>query len=561
MLRMFVSLLTLSLFVAAPASAQDSPLELFGKDVGLVLRLAEPDKTTEHVVALISGVQPGFGEIARSVLGENLGKVISNPTLTGVDQSRDWHVGIYANGAAEPQVIFAIPAVDADDFVAALGEGFKSLVQGTYVLYTDKGELPAVPTAENSVVKLMDEKARAAFAMGDLALYVNSKQLSEKYRDEIDTAYDQVLEGLNQLRFALPQDAGLNMGPIIEMYGTLAEKLFQGVRDSHSMVVAISLGESGVRIEEYIDFGAGTKSARELAKLPTSEMADLGRLPAGAFAYYGASGGIGEMLKWSMDLTAGMSQDEAAKEKLKDILGQLDDVEFGAMVGSVSLGDLDGGMLEAVGIADVKPVDTFKNFMRTTVGAMAEIKMPGMTQTSELKTDAETYGDYKADVITVKQTFDEDLPQAEMQQKFQKYMFGEQGIQSRVVYMQDKYLTMMGGGAAAAKKITTSMEDSSTENPAITESRKIIMEKNNFLMLLDLPGGVAEGLKLASEIDEFPLPLDSQMIDNLGLSPSFIALGIAVEGNALRCRTDIPMSQIQGIFKLSMLFVGMQNQL
>ncbi|MDA7527748.1 hypothetical protein OAF98_01285 [Planctomicrobium sp.] len=559
MLNRFLYSSLLSLAVLTTVSAQDSALELYGSDVDVVLRLAEPDKSIESVVELINGAQPGFGEIARGAIGQNLGQVISNPTLTGVDQSRDWHVGVYGNGKAEPLVVFAIPAVDTDDLVGGLGEDFKSSVHGKYVLYTDKGDLPEVPAVEESVAKSMGEESKTAFEMGEISLYVNSKHLTATYQEEMETAYDQVLEGLNQLRFAMPQDAGINMGPIIEMYGALAEKLFQGAKDSESVVVAIDVGAEGVRIEEYVNFGAKTKSAKSLASLPTSEMADLGKLPEDAIAYYGVSGGLKDTFKWSMSFTADMSEDKSVREKMKEISTSLDEIEFGAMVGSFTIGDPENGAIQATGIAHVKPLDLFKKHMRSSVEAMGSLELPGLTQTSTLEEEAESYGEQKVDIVTVKQEFDADQPQAELQARMQEMMFGSNGIESRVMYLDDKYITVMGGGKAAAKKVFESFEG--TSNQTLASPREILMEKAYFIGLMDLPGAIAGGLKVASTMDQFPLPLDEQMIDSLGLVPSYIGLGIAVEDNAIRCRTDIPMSQIKGIFKISMLFVGMRNQL
>lgn len=549
----------LSLVAVTTISAQDSPLALFGQDVDMVLRFAEPDKSTDSVVELVNAVQPGFGELARGAIGQNLGKAISNPTLTGVDQSRDWHVGIYARDKAEPAVVFAIPAIETDDVVGALDESFKTSVQGQYVLYTDKGDLPDTPTAENSLATSMTEKSKAAFDLGEISLYVNSKHLTANYQEEIDTAYDQVLDGLNQLRFAMPQDAGINMGPVIEMYGALAEKLFQGVRDSESLVVAIDVGKEGIRIEEYLEFRARSKSAKTLASLPTAKMSDLGALPEGAVAYYGLSGGIKELVQWSMSLTADMSDENSVREKLKAATKSLDELKFGAMVGSFSIGDAQNGAIQAASIAHVEPLDQFKKYMRESVAAMGTIKMPGMTQTSTINEDAESIGDQKVDVVTVKQEIDEDHPQAELQEKMQTLMFGANGIESRVIYLDDKYVTVMGGGKPAAEKVFGNLDNS--ENAAIDAPRKILMEEANVISLLDLPTAISEALLVASTMDQFPLPLDEQTIDSLGLVPSYIGLGIAVEETALRCRTDIPVAQIKGIFSIGILFNGLRNQL
>lgn len=558
MLRQLSLSAFLILLPTVPLVAQDSPLKLFGSNVDAIIRIAEPDKSIESVVQLVNGAQPGFGEIARGAINENLGNAISNPELTGADLSRDWHVGVY-KGEGEPQVVFVIPAVETADFVAALGEDFKSKVEGNYVLYTDKGELPELPTAENSALKSIDEKSQAALKSGEIGLYLNSKHLNTAYREEIETAHDQVLEGLNQLRFAIPQDSGVNIAPVIEMYGTMAEKLFQGIKDSEAFVLAIDLGAEGVRIEEYIDFGKSTKSARELGQLKTSDMADMTRLPADAIAYYGVSGGMKELVKWSVELTAEMAEDQESSKKIKDAFTSLDEIEFGSIVGSLKIGDLQSGTLQAVGIAEIKPVDKMKEYMRSSIEAMSALKMPGITQTSKLTEEAEEYGDLKADIITVKQEFDETLPQAEMQRKLQEIMFGQDGMQTRVIYLDEEYVTILGGGKEAAQKTIDSL--SSTNNTSLDTPRKVMMDQLNVIGLIDIPGLIGSGLKVASELEELQLPIDSQMIDNLNLQRSFIGFGIATEENALRCRTDIPMQQIQGIFKISMLFAGMRNQL
>lgn len=561
MLKTTSFILAIWLTISCPLLAQDSPLELFRSDVAAVIRLAEPDKTTEEYVSLINAAQPGFGEIARGVIPQNLGQAISNPDLTGADQSRDWHVGIYSDGKTEPVVVFVIPAVDTDDFQAALAPGFKSSVHGNYVVYTDQGELPQTPSAADSFATAISEKTKATLNLGEISLFVNSQRLTRVYAEELDTAYDQILQGLNQLRFAMPQESGINMGPVIEMYGSLAEKLFQGGRDSTAFTVTVDVGAKGVFIEEYLEFAENTTSAKNLAALQTSDMKELNQLPAGGFTYYGLSGGVDSIVKWSMDLSAGMSEDKATREQLQTAFDELKDVKFGTIVGSMAMatGNASGGLIEATSLATATPMDQVKKFMQQSMAAMKELKMPGLTQTTTIEQEAETYGDLKADVITVKQEFDENLPQAEMQQKLQEVMFGSAGIKSRVIYLDGKYLTVMGGAETATRKAIESLEGSA--NPAIEARRASLMEKANLIAFLDVPGAVAQGLKAAATLDEFPLPVDDQMIDALNLKTSFIGFGIGAEENAVRCQTDIPIEQIQGIYKISMLFVGLQNQL
>lgn len=539
------------------ASAQDSPLDLFRNDVDVVIRLAQPDRTVERAVELANGVQPGTGGLLQAMAADNLGQVISIPGLIGVDQSSDWYVGVFTTGRDEPRVVFAIPAVETDDVVGALEESYTTAVHGKYVLYTDRGELPPVAGEANSVAKSLSETGRAAFGLGEISVYINVQHLRGVYANEIETAHEQVLEQLNQLRFAIPDDAGLDIGSVVEIYGTLAELFFQAVKDTRSLVVSVGFDKTGLRFEELLEVNPQSKTMTEMAKYPVSELQDLARLPSGAFTYYGIGGGLQELIEWSSGFSLNMIEDEAAREKVRQSFEDLKAIEFGTLVGSLSFGNQGEGILHGASFSQAKPMEKVQEYMRNNMLAMQDISTPGLKQTIEMKTEAEEYGDLKADVMTVTQEYDEDFPGIEISKKIQEIMFGDAGIQSRFLYFEDSYLTVMGGRELTEKALKG---PNASDLAQMQAAREKLMEKLTLLVLLDLPGGVAQGLKFVSELDEFPLPIDGAMIDNLNLAPSFIGFGLAVEGNALRARTDIPIEQMQGLFKLSMLFAGVMNQ-
>src|SRR5690606_5155632 len=119
----------LSLAVAAmmaigrwTTAAEETPLSFFASDVDVVIRLREPDQTFEKLIGLANQIQPGAGDQIKAQQDAILGRMISNPTLTGVDQSRDWYAGVYTHSDSPPTVVFAIPAVKSEDFKSALGE-------------------------------------------------------------------------------------------------------------------------------------------------------------------------------------------------------------------------------------------------------------------------------------------------------------------------------------------------------------------------------------------------------------------------------------------------------
>ncbi|MEW4487581.1 hypothetical protein AB1L42_05835 [Thalassoglobus sp. JC818] len=553
MLRTLRCIPVFVLSLSLTAAAQDAPLTSTSKDVDIVVRLNEPDKTVESVVALVDAVQPGLGEMARAAVVENLGRAISNRTLTGVDMTRSWYMTVHSQGRAEPLVVFAIPAIETGDLVGALGDNVQSRVEGDWVFYTDKGDLPEAATGDDSVHAAMAEPIAKVLAQGELGIFVNADHLTQVYSEEIETGYEEVLEQLNNLRFAIPQNSGVNIGPVIEMYGTMVETFFQAVRDADAFSVAVSLDQKGIRIEELAEFKSGTDSAKFLENLPTSPIAELSKLPKGAAAYYGLNNGVKELTRWGVGLSAGMSDDEESREKIEAVIDQLDSVEMGSMAASVTIGDSANGMIQAAGIAHADPMDKFKTYMRESIVAMNDIEFPGVTQTSTIDEDGETFGDHKADVISIEQEYDPSQPGVEMQEQLQKVMFGPDGIQSRVVYLDDAYLTIMGGGKDGAEQFLKNYQ-AGREN-GLAESRENLMEEVNAILFVDVASGVAGIMKAVSTVEGLPpMPFDAQMIDNLYLTQSYIGTALAAEGRSARCRTDLPVAQMQNIAKLVMLF-------
>jgi hypothetical protein len=62
----------------------------------------------EKAANLANAMQPGWGGFVQQYSGMK-GALISNPTLSGVDQTKDWYVAAFFRGTEEPQVVFAVP--------------------------------------------------------------------------------------------------------------------------------------------------------------------------------------------------------------------------------------------------------------------------------------------------------------------------------------------------------------------------------------------------------------------------------------------------------------------
>lgn len=91
------------------------------------------------------------------------------------------------------------------------------------------------------------------------------------------------------------------------------------------------------------------------------------------------------------------------------------------------------------------------------------------------------------------------------------------------------------------------------------------MPQANFYQFVDLAGLIGKGLKTASQVEGFPLPINKQMVDSLGLQPSYIGVAAGSVPNRANFELRIPVEQIVGIAKLSVMIgasaQGMQSGL
>ncbi|WP_437225596.1 hypothetical protein SH661x_004139 [Planctomicrobium sp. SH661] len=552
MLRYSQILCSLALLFAGSswATADETPLAYFGGDVSVLIRLKEPDQTMEKVIGLVNKVQPGAGEAIKSQQSDSLGRMISNPTLTGVDQSRDWYAGVYCEESAPPTVVFAIPALNAEDLVSALGEEVSSDVKDRWVLYTDAEELPEADEADSAATKL-GSTGITTFTTGDLTVYVNIEQLSEVYAEQIELAQDRVLEFLNQLRF-LPQQSGVNIQAVIDIYGTMAESFFQALEDGQTSLASVTITDTEIVFSKQVAFEGDSASANFLAKNETSDMPMLMKLPEGASLYYGFSGGVRDLTKFGLKMSLAMSDDAEAVEKLEEQLTELDNVEFGPGVAAIKVQGSKDGMLQMSSIFEAKPVDVVRKFMRSVVNLAGSMKTEMFQQTSTLQEDAETYGNFKGDIITVKQEFNEDADPSGIQEKIQTLMFGTEGMQSRTVYLEGEYATTFGGGEKAMKDLLKLVE-SSKSNAALEKYRANVMKEANLFTFLDLSGLAANALRAVSAVEEFGSPISSQMIDSLNLKTTYISMAVGSEENVLKSELRLPIDQIIGLTKLGVL--------
>ncbi len=554
-----VTIVCTSLFLASLCAgvsvAQENPLAHFTGSVDVIVRLREPDQSFEKLIKVVNKIQPGVGDALAGQKGAVLGKLISNPTLTAVDESRDWYLGVYSVKDAPPTIVFAIPATNTSEFIAALGDGFKTQVHKNWVLYT---EADAIPTASesDSALKLLSPATQTRLKTGDLTTFVNSRHLSEVYADQLELVKDQALEALNNLRHVTPPQGEFDLEAIANMYSGIAESFFQMVKDADATTFSLNLSETEIGLDHFVDFKAGSDSANFLAKSKQSKFEQLSYMPRNWPCYVGASGNLNELMEWGILSSTAMlkleGEQKAAADSLKD---ELKKVQFGATFSAIDIVDSATACLRGASLTEAKPAALLRDINQKSQKTFGTISTDAFEQTTTLQVDAETYGSHKGDIVTIKQIHKEDP--TGMQQKFVDIILGPDGMEGRYCYFDDFMLSTAGGGKKLMEDFVNSVETKKSNR--MEKYRGNLMEEGNLLVLFDLPGLVGRGVKVASKVEGSPLMVNSSAIDNLGLKTSYIGIAVGSEGNTLKGQLRVPMDQITDMTKLSVLIGASMN--
>ncbi|WP_437206246.1 hypothetical protein [Planctomicrobium sp. SH664] len=543
------------LFWSSVACAEESPLTFYTNSVDVLIRVREPDQTLSQLAELIDKIQPGAGGLVTSNT-EPLGRLISNPNLTGVDQSRDWYVGIYAQEGEPPTIVFAIPAVETKDLVAALPEGTASVVKGNWVVYTD-AETVIQPEGDAHAVGLVTGKSLEYFKQGNVSLFVNVEHLATVYASQLELMEDRALEQLNALRFQ-EAPSGINLQAIMEMYSKMAEVFFQGIRDAQFYSLNLTADAQGLSVDDVLTVKRDSGASQILASNQPAALSLINKLPNDGVAYYGVAGAMKPVVKWALTFSADTLPEGASRDSMKSWISKMDGLEFGPMVAACQLEESDSGLLKFFTVGESSTVDGVKKFSREIAESMGTLSYPGFTQESRLQIDAEKFGTHQADILTVTQKFEENADPFGMQEKMRTLMFGSEGMQTRTVYLSDKYCQTMGGGSAAMTDLLASLD--STRSNGLGNLREEMFPEANLLLFLDIPVAISVSLKEISKTGDARIPFNEQMVDNLNLRRSYLGYAVTTDATTVKTRLRVPVEQIQGFAKLGLMFASLQRQ-
>lgn len=556
-------ILTVSLLPSVQAAP---PLDSVTADAEVVIRLGSPRETIDKAAGMAATVRSSLGDQMRT-WGDGLGLYISNPTMAGVDRSRDWYVAVFAHAEQDPDVVFIIPATNVEVIQAAIPDRMASFVHGDYVFYSEQEEAlkrlqqPATSVAAAAGIRsVMSDASRRIFDDSDMSVFVNVKQLNEIYSGRLAAQQTQLEDRIKRRMSMLALIPGVDPDALV---GHGAEAISQSVEDCTSFTGGVVISDDGVNIDTYAEFADGSPTAKVVERMSKAAMNSLSDLPPDALLYLGVAGRLAREFDWKLSTASSAVQPDATRrQQLDELQASLKDVDYESMVGALGVGDADSGYIRFVGITKASPAADVRA-AKQQLGELleGEDRRQGLTQTAEYEQDAESYGDEEADLLTITQKIDPEINPffAQIMDQLQSTLYGPEGLQVRLLFEDDRYLQATGGGREAMER-AVSQFNSDAGNGRDADLAHLI-EVPSIVVLLDLQRIVKLVLQEAAKNPLLEgLPIDPSMFGGANPESSYVGLSLVSDGAALRSGSHVPPVQLIRMIQLGMLLKMLQQQ-
>jgi len=541
------------------------PLDLIPDAASVVVRLKAPEGTITKVGNFANNVQPGLGFLVQGN-APALGVLISNPTLNSVDLKQDWFVAVFPVKGGEPAVVFLVSSTNVDAMKEAVGDSFTFASKDSWVAYSQDAAVmelveECLDGGSKGVSSSIDARSSEVFDAGDLSVFVNVASLVETYADEIDAADEQVDGLIEGFAAQLPASPGMNLEPVVELYGKMGHSVLQGVKDSQAFTFALSVSNQALTFEELLLVRGDTGTDRFLKRHETADLAVLNRLPQDRLGYMALHMNLKSVMEWGMDFAGKVfGTDSDIATKMEKVKTEMKSVELGSLAMGFNLKDAESGVMEVWSLMEATPAEKLRALTRE-LGSAFKFELPGVKQEISLEKDAEKYGDLTVDVMTVTQEFDEEADPLGFQKKFQQVAYGENGMIQRITTKDGHVIQTQGGDEETMKAALAAFDSTSGGADSATgKARARLLTNANVVGLIDLPNMAVRIVQIASRAEVLPIPLPEGALDNLKIAPSYIGFSAGTEAQGIRMKSEIPAKSIQGIMQLVNFFQTMQRQ-
>lgn len=552
------------LFPSLLVSAAEIPETAISADASIVIRLKKPKDSLQKFSSLVSQVDESLTAVLAGNLRTLLGRSIANPTLAGVDNSRNMCVGVFLSQSKQPGILYVIPVTDEKSFRAALDKKYQSATHQKWVLYSEDQKLVDQATAivknrKPNFQDVMSPRSRDLFSEGDFSLFINSQKLVQIYQSQLVLAGQQVDVALKQISDTANTAPGVNMKPIMAMYSTLAKGALQAVKDSRSYTTTLNVDAKGVGLDSVFEVRSDSETDKLFQINPTQEFTTLGKFPANQSLYFAGAGNTDALITWGMNFTAQMFDDSSpssdARSKFENLVKAIHRLKFGSYYFSFELGKLSEGVLNAYTISEVEPSGEMRKYTREMMSLMQGISLPGIQQQITFTPDAEKIGNETVDLTVIKQEVDPEFDPYQIQKRILEVLYGPSGITNRMAYPKGKVLQVMG--ANASMKNFLGALNAPDDSKQIAQNQEIFnnarqqgLKKSNILLIVDVPTSVAEGFNIFAESRQKKGLFTEELMKKQGIAASYLTFSLSMEKQFMTTKTYIPVQNLKSGFKI-----------
>lgn len=558
--------IVVGLCASSEVRAAEGP-DLIPDSAAAVIYMKAPKTTLKDAAAFVDDIQPGFGQMVQGQAGM-LGIGISNPTMQGVDQGRDWYAAVFLRKNADPTVAFVIPALNPKAMQEAVDDNFEFIATEDYGIYSEDAETMKLISAHlesstsKSIGALASEKMKALVADSHFAVAINLEKVKSIYQDELLQLRDQIAEGVEEAQGQMTEVPGVNLEWIPGLVETVLDYARVAVEEAEGYALSLTLAKSGVRVEEFVEFTASGEASRFLAKYPTEQIKTLAQLPPRQLAYGAFSSSLGQLNVMGMDIVPKMLKlDDEQKAQWAEAKKTMQQMRFGSAGSSFTLGDLEEGLLRGVTLTQVAPTDKYRELTQQVTAATSGLEVPGVRQEMTYEQNFEEIDGVKVDLL-VTTTISDDDQFGGLQEQMNQILYGGDAMEVRIAYLDGATLQTVGGGQAAMKAALQAYKGSTgATDTVLARDTAPLGATNNIVGLIDLPTLLVNGLKIAAASPFLPpLPFDEDSLGEMNIERSYIGVTVATGKDGVGGMLHIPKDTLKASFKLFSFFQQIQAQ-
>lgn len=532
-------------------------------------------------------------------------------TQSDADTQQDWWAFCWEVGEDDGKMAygFLLPAEDPLALKASLdrteADELETVIHERSVIWANRLAIDAIRQSLADEKKSIESRFKAdtlaMFANSDLTVFVNLSQLKETSPNFAEETRD----GLHAMLMSLvPTEIKPNqMKEILEdSIDQLAKFVLQGINDSESLTLSVTMDESEIRFEHFHSVKADSLTAAVFRDHPGTEMKSLSSLPANSVVYFACEGLQRVTTAWFTRFFESINaeNEDHLSTRLSEIREAYQQLTYGTYAAGFPVFPIEQGMLRFVANCEVdKPTvahDLDVQFAR--LGEVMSQKLAEIHHTPKPTSpthSTERIGDQPIDVLQQQFPIQLQMNGSPVQKRLESLTLGPDGNITRTACLKDRIIDCVGGTgartAAAIRRAADAVEGRPVSDPGFTRTRNQLQPKANLIVMLDLGGGIAAGMQLwnsyidiesklsvanqeiadadaaaAAQDEVAPIPaedaavqsddnnpakFDPKQIESMRAASAYVGLSVTLEPEGSRTKLVIPLAAIQNVVKLS----------